>query len=272
MPLPRNLAVLSPAERFDRETLSDKIDGKAELYLSAGFITLECQRFKRTDRPDQWIEAYLFDMGSGQNAFAVFSAQRRPGVEPLDIAEFAYRADNALFFTTGRFYVEVIGSDKDTVLGELTLALSREFLRSRPAETSTLAEKDLFPKAGLAADSIRLIAADAFGLAGLDRVYTATYRPGGSDLTGFLSKRSSPQEAADWVRTYTDYLKSFGGAVSVLDAPVKDAALILVLDFHEVVFSQGAFFAGVHEAADRDQALALAEQLSRRLKETGGVP
>src|SRR5512133_1136053 len=44
LPLPDGISPLTAPERFDRETLSDKIDGKAELYLSAGFIGLEAQR------------------------------------------------------------------------------------------------------------------------------------------------------------------------------------------------------------------------------------
>ena len=39
------MTVMSPPETFGPETLSDKINGKAELYLSAGFLALQCQRF-----------------------------------------------------------------------------------------------------------------------------------------------------------------------------------------------------------------------------------
>jgi hypothetical protein len=42
--LPEGLDPLSPPELFDAESLSDKIDGKAELYLSADFVMLQTQR------------------------------------------------------------------------------------------------------------------------------------------------------------------------------------------------------------------------------------
>jgi hypothetical protein len=42
---------LSPLESFGSETLSEKINGKAELYLSAGFVHLRCQRFARINEP-----------------------------------------------------------------------------------------------------------------------------------------------------------------------------------------------------------------------------
>ena len=103
LPLPEGMSLLTPAERFDRETLSDKIDGKAELYLSAGFIRLDSQRLALAGQPDLWVEVFIYDMGSFENAYAVFSAQRRADATMLDFAEFAYRAENALFFVHGPY-------------------------------------------------------------------------------------------------------------------------------------------------------------------------
>ena len=82
-PLPPGLEPLTAPERFDAATLSDKINGKAELYLSAGFSSLVSQRFRDANESDLWIEAFVYDMKSGKNAFAVFSAQRRENAEIL---------------------------------------------------------------------------------------------------------------------------------------------------------------------------------------------
>ena len=49
---PPNLVPSGPVETFSPETLSDKIDGKAELYLSSGVKQLTTQRFKMKDRSD----------------------------------------------------------------------------------------------------------------------------------------------------------------------------------------------------------------------------
>ena len=68
---------LSPPETFDAEKLSEKIDGKAGLYLSAGFKSLTCRRYKKPDNPDLWLEIFFYDMGNIINSFAVYSMQRR---------------------------------------------------------------------------------------------------------------------------------------------------------------------------------------------------
>jgi hypothetical protein len=270
--LPAGMSPLSPPERFEAETLSDKIDGKAELYLSAGFIRLDTQRIALAGRPQDWIEAFVYDMGSAPNAYAVFSLQRRPDGTPLDFAEFAYRAENALFLAHGATYLELIASDRDEPLLAALEALGRAFTARRPIAAEAIAERDLFPREGLTPAGIRLIPADAFGLAGLDRVFTAAYLSNGVEMTAFLTRRANPQEASDLARAYVEFLKNYGGEVSLVDAPVAGTAVIAILDMVDVVFCQGPFLAGVHEAPSRERALSLAEQLAAKLKEVPRVP
>lgn len=272
LPLSEGMSALTPAEHFDRETLSDKIDGKAELYLSAGFLRLDCQRLALAAQPELWVEVFLYDMGSFENAYAVFSAQRRADAAMLDFAEFAYRAENALFFVHGPFYTEMIASGTDERLRTSMDALARAFILGRPVAQAAIAERGLFPKTGLVETSISLIPADAFGVAGLDRVFTATYRkPAGAELTAFLSRRSDPQEAAALAGAYVDFLKTYGGEVKASDEPVPGGTVVAILDMFEVVFSQGPFLAGIHEAPDRDQAVTLAKELAAKLKEVPGA-
>jgi hypothetical protein len=149
IPLPPGTVPLTPAETFDAQNLSDKINGKAELYLSAGFVGLNSQRFKDKKDASLWFEAYLYDMGSGQNAFSVFSAQRREGAATLDLTPYAYRTQNALFLVHGSYYIEVIASEAtDRAFNSMKL-LAENFIHNTAAQTVTIREKDLFPVNGL---------------------------------------------------------------------------------------------------------------------------
>jgi hypothetical protein len=270
-PLPDDVVLLTPVEHFDRETLSEKINGKAELYLSAGFLRLDCQRISPKGRTDSWMEVFVYDMGSAQNAYAVFSLQRRADSLPLDLAEFAYRAENALFMVHGPYYLEIIASEKNAELTKSMTSLARAFMDSRPVSTTAIAERDLFPEAGLDKRSINLIPADAFGVSGLDRVFTAIYRKGASEATAFLSKRATPQEAEDLGASYLEFLKTYGGQLEASDQRVPGAVIIAILDAYEVVFAQGPYLAGVHESTDKDMAVTLARQLFEKLKEDTGA-
>jgi hypothetical protein len=59
--------------------------------------------------------------------------------------------------------------------------------------------------------------------------------------------------------------------VQASNDPVPGAAVVAILDMYEVVFAEGSFLAGVHEAPDRDKAVALAKELAAKLKEVSGA-
>ncbi|MBM4397772.1 MAG: hypothetical protein FJ087_19045, partial [Deltaproteobacteria bacterium] len=67
-----------PSERFGPDTLSDKINGRADFYLDAGFVGLTCAVVASGTHRDLRFEACDYDMGSFRGAFSVYSRQVRP--------------------------------------------------------------------------------------------------------------------------------------------------------------------------------------------------
>lgn len=271
--LPAGIMPLSALEQFDSATLSDKINGKAELYLSSGFVAMQSQRFKNADSPDLWLEMFVYDMGTPQNAFSVFSVQRRDEAEPLELTGHAYRTPNALFLVHGPFYLEIIASDATTkALGPMQL-LAETFVRTTRVETAKVSEKDMFPAKGLQAENIAMIAANAFGFESLDKVFTAYYQTGesGSETMAFVSQRSSAQAAADLAAAYQKFLLAFDGRVVEAELPIKGAKMIEILDTYEIIFTIGPYLAGVREAVDTTQATDLANRLYAHLEEVSGA-
>lgn len=268
-PLPEGVTPLTPAETFHAKTLSDKINGKAELYLQAGFKGLVSQRFKEGKASHRWMEAFVYDMGSGENAFSVFSTQRRKDAVSLDLSENAYRSANALFLTHGPYYVEIIASEPSKDLPPSLKALAEALIRNTPLEKEPKKEdvRTLFPKAGLVENSISLIASNAFGYDGFDRIYTAEYHRDGARFLAFLSRRESPREAKEAAAAYGAFLQSFGGRRIDKEIPIKHSEILEILDTYEIVFSRGPFLAGIREAASLHGAETLAVSLYDRLKE-----
>ena len=267
LPLPEGIQPLTKAEIFDAGNLSDKINGKAELYLSAGFTRLVSQRFKDDGTADLWMEAFVYDMGNSQNAFSVFSTQRREGSESLDLAENAYRTSNAVFLTHGRYYVEIIASKVSEEERQPGKLMAVTFIRNTPSEKADLNESALFPEKAMVKNSIALIASNAFGFDGLDKIYTAEYEFDDHSLMAYLSRRGSPAEATKMASAYGKFLLAFGGKQIETQLPIKGARLIEVLDTYEIVFSHGSYLAGVRDAVNADQAKNLAIRLYDQLKE-----
>ncbi|MCK8600848.1 DUF6599 family protein [Desulfoferrobacter suflitae] len=263
--LPDGWVPLTPLETFSPENLSDKINGKAELYLAAGFQKLESQRFKRSDQDDSWLELFVFDMGSTRNAFAVFSTQRRTGSTPVDLTRHAYQTENALFFVHGRDYVEVIAAEEG--LADEMLAIGRNFVERKPVQSDELSEQSLFPRKNLNAESIALLASDAFGFSRLNNIFTAKYNIAGQEMRAFLSVRPSGADAQQLAEAYHAFLLENGGSDVDSGTNLPEIKLIEIFDLYELIFVHGRVLAGVHEAESKDAALELGLTLYRELQE-----
>jgi len=263
---PQNLTPLSPPEVFGPLNLSDKIDGKAGLYLSAGFKRLESQRFKTDKNSTAWMEIFIYDMGNSENAFSVFSTQQRDDGKPTDLGQFSYRTQNALYWVHGPYYLEIIGSTPTEENMAAMQLLAQAFIRNIKVETKSIAERNLFPSNGLDQNSIVLIPDNAFGYEGFDRVYIAGYKINDAELTAFISRRKTPLQAQKLASAYHRFLLAFGGEKQASSALIPDARVVMILDTYEIIFSQGPYTAGVREATDTAQAVNLAVTLKKKLE------
>ncbi|KHK02671.1 hypothetical protein NY78_2028 [Desulfovibrio sp. TomC] len=279
------LAGATPAgaiESYDPVTLSDRIDGKAELYLAANFKEMSCRTVTLPNGAR--VDASVYAQAGPADAFAVLSAQRRQGSRPLPaLAPDAYATPNAVYFTRGGHYVELTAdrADPDTMAGLETLGAT--LFAALPAEAPSLAgqadaparpdPKTLFPPEGLTADSVRLAVSDAMGMAGFSNVYTAEYVLPTGAATALLAERDSPAQAAAEARAFAAFLGQNGYAAAPLppDAPrlPADAVLLAADGSYEILWTRGSLLAGVHDALSRPAALALAQTLADALEKAG---
>ena len=263
---PDQVQTLSSSEYFDPQTLPDKINGKAELYFSAGFRSLTAQRFSLTKDPTLWFEIFIYDMGTARNAFSVFSMQRRGDLEAVGPTMFSYATPNGWFMAHGRYYLELVCAEVSKPLMSAAEALASAFVDKVGADAAKVTEMTLFPMAGQVTGSRSLVTSDAFGITGFNHVFMAHYQLNGADITAYVARRESDTLAQSTAGMIRDFYLEFGG--TRLEGP-EDVAVIDILDTIEVVFSQGQYVIGVHEAPDKETGLMLAEQIRKRLQERG---
>ncbi len=259
---------MSAAENYQPENLSDKINGKAELYLAAGFRSLQSQRFGLAGQPGKWMERFIYDMGELRGAFAVFSAQRRSEIDLLELTPFAYRASNGLFFVHGRYYVEIIAAEASPDLQKQMERLAGTFIAARRADAQPLEELSRFPSEGLVPNSRALIADSAFGLDRLDWIFTARYEDSRAEATAFISRRASSQDAAELADAFHRYWLDFGGEELAAPDTLPGARVATILDSYEIVMADGAYLVGVHEASTLAFGLDLAVRIKRMIEES----
>ena len=262
----QGFTALSPVESYDSESLSDKIDGKAELYLASGFQEMACRSFAPGEASGARVEVFLYAMDTPKDAFAVFSGQRRAGGDPLALTANAYATENAIFLARDRFYLELVSDQTGPEIRQGLTALGQSILATLPQEAAQGSDTALFPADGLRADSVQLAVSDALGMAGLENVYTAQYSLKSGEAAAFLAVRGSPQEAQAQAQAYAGFLQSMGFKESTPPDAPAGAEVLVQDDMMQVVMAKGRVFAGVHDSANALAALELAGNLAKSLE------
>ena len=266
-----NMAPMTPPETFNEDNLSEKINGKAELYLSAGFKSLISQRFKKSGDTDSWLEVFIYDMGNIANAFAVYSVQKREGLTPLELSGYSYKAENALFFVCGRFYLEITSSKVSGSLMDSMLSFSKDFIKKTGVGEEIIPDPNLFPAENLDENSIVLFPSNVFGFDRLNMVFAADYRTQKGKIKVFFSRRKNKAEAAELAKSYSDFLSSLGGREIKSDTGFGNIRIIEIMDAYELIFTNGPFLAGIHSTDNPKEAKELASALNIKLGENTGA-
>jgi hypothetical protein len=97
------------AETYDRQTIFDYIDGAGEVYLMYDFRKVLVYHFARPEQPKILLE--LFDMGSSQDAFGIFSHAREG--EDQGIGQGSEYRGGLLCFWKSKFFV-CVSSERET--------------------------------------------------------------------------------------------------------------------------------------------------------------
>ena len=265
--LPDGLAALSPPEQYNAENLSDKINGKAELYLGAGFKGLESRRFGLASDKGRWMERYLYDMGGHQNAFAVYSVQRRKDTQDMDLTTHAYLSANGLFLVHGPYYLEIIAAEATPEMQSHMRALASAFIAANSVKDDHLPIPELFPQDNKVPQTTKLIADSAFGIQSLDWIYTSMYVAENAQATAYISQLESASHARMLADKSIAYWTEYGGEAIQAPAGFSGLQIVFILDNYEIAAVQGDYLYGVHEATDLDFALELMSRMQKTIGE-----
>jgi hypothetical protein len=136
---------------YDRDTLFEYIDGGAELYLAYAFREMVACRYEREGHPP--IVADVFDMGSSEDAFGVFSAERQD--PEAEIGQGSEYAAGLLRFWKGRFFVSVWAEEETAAAADAVRELGVEIAQAIDPPGPPPQLLDLLPSEGLAETRVR---------------------------------------------------------------------------------------------------------------------
>jgi len=96
-------------QTFDPNTLYEYIDGGADLYLAYDFEELKVAEYQNGQKGLVTVEVYRHRTAT--HAFGVYSQERVPGANFIDVGVQGYLEKHALNFLWGNTYVKITGYD-----------------------------------------------------------------------------------------------------------------------------------------------------------------
>jgi len=267
--LSAELTPAGPMQFYTRQTLYEKINGQADLYLKAGMVSMATRLYAFDPVASGELEVFLYRMDRHRSAFAVFSMQPRPEALPLSLTPFACQFQSSLFFVHGQYYVEMIGINTLAGMADTMAKLAEVFVKETPAAWEPIPELEIFPTSDQVENSGALTTAGAFGFDGFggQELFSARYKVQTAPLTAFFTRCRSQQDAVALADAYQAFLLQYDGKVISAPESLPDARVIRIMGNVELVFTQGVYLAGVRDASRPEDAESLAVRLNRHLSE-----
>ena len=115
-------------EIFQSRAIFDYIDGAGEVYLAYNFKNLIVRQFEKPGYPH--IIAELYDMGSSNDAYGIFSLERQD--EEAGVGQGSEFGGGLLRFWKGKFFVSVYADGEGPEAGKTVLSLGRAIANAIP--------------------------------------------------------------------------------------------------------------------------------------------
>ncbi len=137
-------------EIYNRETIYDYMDGAGEIYLAYSFKELLVQRYKKPGAPEIIVE--IFDMGSEEDAFGVFSHVQGRDDKEAGIGQNSEYRGGLLTFWRGRFFVSILAKSETREAKRAVLKMGRAISKAigvdgkKPGLLNYIKKEDFLPK------------------------------------------------------------------------------------------------------------------------------
>ena len=187
-------------QTFNPNTLYEYIDGGADLYLAYDFEELKVAEYQNAQKASVTVEVYRHRTPT--HAFGVYTQERVPGANFVDVGIQGYQEMHALNFLSGNAYVKITsfdtGTEDQTILMTFAEAVAAN-LGDKGAFPSVLA---LFPGEGKVRNSEKFIARKFLGYPFLHSAFSADYILSGRTFRLFIIEGKDQEECRGMVEKY----------------------------------------------------------------------
>jgi len=252
---------------YDEDNLFEYINGRAEEYRAYDFYMLVSAQYSLNDSEDESVTVDIYDMGADANAFGVYSVQRYPEADYVEIGGQGFFTEASLEFWKGRYFVKISTAGSLDALRDVMTQFGQHISSKIKGESKQPAVLSYLPEKGCVDNSAVFALRDIMGQSFLKNGVEAKYIIDGKTSRLFLTQYPSSEEALAAFNSYSKFLKESGGEIQVLSG-IGERAFATEVSFYGRVlaFHQGNFMGGILDAPEGSGTTDLLDNILSNLK------
>jgi hypothetical protein len=215
-----NYPVYTPAN------LWDFINGAAESYLAYDFVDLHVAEYKKGK---DVIKVEVYKHKDNTMAFGIYSTERSPYFDFINLGTQGYKADGSINFLKGNYYVKIRTYSQNEKVLQAEQDLAQQLAAMLPGETSMPAVISQFPSEGKKVNEETYINESVLGHKFLSKAFRASYQAGNSEFMIFILDKPSKEETMNTVNAYLESAN--------MDATDEDSGKYILKDgYNDIIF------------------------------------
>jgi hypothetical protein len=248
---------------YDKETLSDRIDGEAELFFPYGFELLAYGRYVQGANA---FDLDVYRLGSLLDAFGMYANYRPDGASPLPGGIEGAVTPSQLFSYQDRYFIRMQSTGRADAGAQALTACSQLISSLLPVGQERPGELELLAIPEVDKASVRYSATSLLGYDFFPRGMMADAAIAGEPARVFILLADSASEAAKAFNSYRAYLQEGGGEVR-MSAGGKTALTGTDPLYGKVLAEQtGRYVFGLARVKDAAAASPVMDKLRAKLR------
>jgi len=191
---------------YDRETLSDRINGEAELYFPFGFDRMAAARYVPEKNTGAGMDVEIYRMGSLLDAFGMYANYRQKNGRPLAVGAESTLSATQLFLYQGRHFVHIQVTGTASAIPDTLAECGRAVALRLPGSNNRPPELSVFDRREVIKGTERYLSQSLLGYDFLNRGIMADAVVEGTSLQIFILLGTTAETASTVFDRYRSQL------------------------------------------------------------------
>jgi hypothetical protein len=187
-------------QTFTPKTLFEYINGAADLYIMYDFQELKVAEYKNEKKASVTVEIY--EHKTPAHAFGIYSQERLPNANFIDIGAQGYTENDVLNFLIGPCYVKMTSYHTGPEDREILLTFAKKISENLGVKGTLPAVLSSFPEEAKKKNSEKFINRDFLGYSFLHSAFTADYELSGKKFKLFVIEGVDREDCREMVEKY----------------------------------------------------------------------